>query len=43
LIERAKDTFGVDAADIAEHCMKMSMFEIKLGEEAIGLIDRYFQ
>ncbi len=42
-IARTKDTFGVDASGSAEHCVQMGAFGVELGEEALRLIDRYFQ
>jgi hypothetical protein len=43
MIRRAKEKYGLDASDIAEHYMQMGVFGIELGEEALELIDRYFQ
>ncbi len=38
----AQDNLGRDASACAEHCVQMGAFGIKLGEEALRLMDRYF-
>ena len=42
-IARTKDNFGLDASGSAEHCVQMGAFGVELGEEALQLINRYFQ
>jgi hypothetical protein len=38
----AQENLGRDASGCAEHCVRMGAFGIKLGEEALRLMDRYF-